>query len=286
MKHIVGLSGGIDSQACALWVRNRYPKEDIILTNSNAGANEHPITVEFIDWYSDNVHSVVRTNAIIGDMWKTPGFAETKGYNSNAALDFPTMAAIKGRFPSRVAQFCTEYLKLIPQRRWIVDSFGHDGIYAGESYCRYVGVRRDESAARRSTVFHRWDDWFDCDLFAPVFDWTKKMCFDYVIAHGEKFNSLYTLGFDRVGCAPCVNSSKDDIVNWSERAPEMIDKVEKWETRTGRTFFHAIRIPGRTGAIGVRDVVAWARTARGGRQELFPVMHEREACESKHGLCE
>jgi hypothetical protein len=25
MKHIVGLSGGIDSQATALWVRNRFP---------------------------------------------------------------------------------------------------------------------------------------------------------------------------------------------------------------------------------------------------------------------
>ena len=29
-KHIVGFSGGIDSQACALWVRNRFPREDVI----------------------------------------------------------------------------------------------------------------------------------------------------------------------------------------------------------------------------------------------------------------
>lgn len=25
MKHIVGFSGGVDSQACARWVLNRYP---------------------------------------------------------------------------------------------------------------------------------------------------------------------------------------------------------------------------------------------------------------------
>lgn len=282
MKHIVGFSGGIDSQACARWVLNRYPAEDVILTNSNAGGNEHPLTVEFVEWYSTNVHPVVTTNAIIGDMWITPGFAETKGYDSNAPLDFATMAAIKGRFPSRVAQFCTEYLKLVPQRRWIKTTFDGTGL----AYQRYTGVRRDESASRASTVFLRWDDYFDCNLIAPCFDWTKQMCFDFVKAHGEKVNPLYTLGFNRVGCAPCVNSGKDDIVNWSERAPEMIEKIERWEAQTGRTFFYAIRIPGRKAPIGVRDVVAWARTARGGKQELFPIMHERDACESKYGLCE
>jgi 3'-phosphoadenosine 5'-phosphosulfate sulfotransferase (PAPS reductase)/FAD synthetase len=65
VKHIVGFSGGIDSQACARWVLNRFPKDDVILTNSDAGGNEHPLTVEFIDWYSENVHPVVRVNAIV-----------------------------------------------------------------------------------------------------------------------------------------------------------------------------------------------------------------------------
>ena len=41
MKHIVGFSGGIDSQACARWVLNRFPVEDVILLNSDAGGNEH-----------------------------------------------------------------------------------------------------------------------------------------------------------------------------------------------------------------------------------------------------
>ena len=43
VKHVVGFSGGIDSQACARWVLNRYPAEDVILLNSDAGGNEHPI---------------------------------------------------------------------------------------------------------------------------------------------------------------------------------------------------------------------------------------------------
>ena len=34
------------------------------------------------------------------------------------------------------------------------------------------------------------------------------------------------------------------------------------------------------------EVVAWAMCDRGGRQGIFPVLLEREPCESKYGLCE
>lgn len=293
MKHIVGFSGGIDSQACARWVLNRYPAEDVILTNSNAGGNEDPLTEEFLDWYSANVHPVVRIHAQVRDMWQTPGFVEvfkTKPGNEWAAelrsddpLTFDIMILIKGRSPSRKAQFCTEILKLRPQRDWILQQFGPGGPYDGEAYCRYTGVRRDESDARKNAPIQQWDTWFDCDLFAPLADWTKQMCFDFVQAHGERVNELYTMGFERVGCAPCINSGKEDILNWATRRPQMIDKIRGWEQRSGRTYF-APRVPGmRTNNID--EVVAWAKTSRGGRQALLPVMHDRPACESKFGLC-
>jgi 3'-phosphoadenosine 5'-phosphosulfate sulfotransferase (PAPS reductase)/FAD synthetase len=284
MKHIVGFSGGIDSQACARWVLNRFPKEDVILTNSNAGEWEHPDTMAFVDWYSENVHPVTRTNAIVADMWRTPGFAETRGFDGNQPLTFELMVKIKGRPPSRKAQFCTEKLKLAPQRRWMRENSQPGGLLA-DGYCRYTGVRRDESDARKNTAFQAYDDWFDCDLFYPLADWTKRMCFDYVKSHGEQINPLYLKGFNRVGCAPCVNSGKEDITNWAQRSPETIDKVRSLEESTGRTFFAPV-IPGFVGNNFIDDVVRWAGSARGGRQDLFPIMHEREACESKYGLCE
>lgn len=283
-KHIVGFSGGIDSQACARWVLNRYRAEDVILTNSTAGGWEDRRTIEFVHWYSQNVHPVVVIDAIIGDMWETPGFAETKGYDSNAPLDFKTMAQIKGCPPSRRAQFCTELLKLRPQRRWIRASFGPGGQYEGCDYVRYTGVRRDESSKRKAQPFEQWDSWYDCPLHAPIADWTKQMCFDYVRAHGEQINPLYALGFNRVGCAPCINSGKEDLLNWQARAPENIDKVRELERVTGRTFFAPV-VPGmRMNTID--DVMRWAGTSRGGRQDVFPILHEREGCESKYGLCE
>lgn len=284
MKHIVGFSGGIDSQACARWVLNRYPKDDVILTNSSAGQWEDPLTIEHVDWYSANVHPIVRTDAIIADIWRTPGYAEVRGFASNDPLTFQMMVAIKGRPPSRKAQFCTEILKLQPQRRWMREVFGPGGMYAGETFCRYTGVRRDESQARKDAPFETWDTWFDCELFYPIADWTKQMCFDYIKAHSEQINPLYAMGFGRVGCMPCINSGKEDLINIDVRRPEAIAKVHKLEAETGRTFF-APMVPGMA-TNDLDAVLAWAKTKRGGRQSTFDVMFDRPACESKYGLCE
>ena len=73
-KHVVGFSGGVDSQVCAYQVRKQYPPEDVILLNSQAGRNEHPMTVAFINWYSANVFPVIETIPLIKDL----GTAGTK----------------------------------------------------------------------------------------------------------------------------------------------------------------------------------------------------------------
>ncbi len=120
MKHVVGFSGGVDSQACALWVRRKFAKEDVILLNSQAGRNEHPLTVEHIRWYSENVHPVIECVPRTKDLG-TRGTKEgatrdrRQEFDDEDELTFDRLAYIKGRFPSRKAQFCTEHLKLAPQ---------------------------------------------------------------------------------------------------------------------------------------------------------------------------
>lgn len=277
MKHIVGFSGGIDSQACARWVLNRFPVENVILVNSNAGGNEHPLTTEFVAEYSEKVHPVVAIIPLVSDIWKTEGFAETKGLDGSAELTFPMLIKIKKRPPARTAQFCTEMLKLNPTKRWILANIS-------DEYERYSGVRRDESEKRKNTPLRKWDDFFDCYVNHPITDWTKQMCFDYVRQHNEPINPLYSLGFERVGCAPCVNSGKEDIKRWADRFPEMIDKLRGWEAQTGISFFP----PCVPGALHNRidEVVAWSRTDRGGKQFNIFNNIERPACESKFGLCE
>lgn len=277
MKHIVGFSGGIDSQASANWVLNRFPHEDVILLNSDAGGNEHPLTTQFILEFSRAVHPVVMVTPIHADMWATPGFAETRGYDSNAPLSFLDMIKIKGRPPSRKAQFCTEKLKLRPSLRWIKEN-------VHEPYVRYSGLRRDESDSRKQTPYHEHDEWFQCETWHPIFDWTKQMCFDYCQSLGQSVNTLYKLGFNRVGCAPCINNNRQDIRNWAKRFPEMIEKIRGWERESKRTFFAPL-VPGKyTNAID--EVVEWANCERGGRQYSLEVLAPAPVCESAFGLCE
>src|SRR5260370_653137 len=131
MKRIVGFSGGIDSQAVAGLVLDKYG-DDTLLLNSNAGENEDPLTNLFVDLYSVNVYPVIRCNAIVADLGKTPNYLETAkakdtktahaiaaAHDDQESLTFTTMIRFKTRPPSRTNQFCTEILKLRPQKRWI-----------------------------------------------------------------------------------------------------------------------------------------------------------------------
>jgi len=284
MKHIVGFSGGIDSQACAGLVLDKYGPDDVILLNTSAGENEHEITTEFIRWYSDNVHPVITVPALVSDLWAHDGLrvhvsekkAREKGYLPEQELKFGDMMLLKGRGPSSQAQFCTEILKLRPIRRWLKENMKDD-------FERYTGVRRDESENRKNTPDREWDKFFDCYVNHIVAGWAKVQCFLFVQERGEKYNPLYLKGFLRIGCAPCINCRKDEIELWDYHFPEVIVKVRGYETLSNRTFFPPI-VPGRH-INDIDDVVQWSKTEHGGRQ--YPLVpKEHTACESKYGLCE
>jgi len=154
----------------------------------------------------------------------------------------------------------------------------------GEDYDRYTGLRRDESDQRAETPAEEFDECFGCQVHHPVRLWTKQDAFDYVLQAGEEVNPLYSLGFTRVGCAPCINSSRADIRNWAKRFPEMIDRVRFYEEQSGLTFF-APMIPGKE-MNNIDLVVEWANCERGGRQYSLEVIMLAPVCESKFGLCE
>lgn len=286
--HVVGFSGGIDSQACALWVRQQFPAESIILLNTDAGGNEHPLTVEFIQWYSAHIFPVTVVPALVKDLkgrGTEPGKAKDRRdeFSDEDVLTFDRLAYIKGRFPSRKMQFCTEHLKLAPQRRWTDEHL----VSQGQDFERYNGVRIDESLARRNTPTRSWSEYFNCYMNYPLRTWKKAECFAFVQTAGERINPLYELGFGRVGCAPCVNSGKGDVRLWAARYPEMIDKIRTWEKRVGSTFF-APCVPGMS-INWIDEVVSWARTTHGGTQFELPMLEAdvaAGACMSKYGLCE
>lgn len=285
-KHIVGFSGGIDSQATLRWVRNRFGDENAIALNSQAGRWEHDLTASFVRSYSKSVFPITEVVPLVKDIWITDGWAEKEhGLAGDQELTMELLVEIKKRSPSRTAKFCTEILKLRPQRRWTTENFQVGGQYEEWDYVRYTGVRRQESKSRENTPFVFHDKFFDCDVHCPLADWTKQMCFDYVRYHDEPVNPLYSLGFERVGCMPCIEAGKEEIARIADRFPESIDKVRALEEKTGKTFF-APKVPGlHTNTID--QCVAWSRTMRGNVDPgPFAIIVQREACESKYGLCE
>lgn len=319
MKHVLGFSGGADSQAVALWLRQRYPAEDVILTNADPGGNEHPMTTEFIAWYSEHIHPVITIVPQVRDMLgRAPRKIYELALEPTEPLTFDLLALVKGCYPSTRKRFCTTHLKLEPMRRWCYEngarglnpkrSLYRDGKLVGEQdgwygplpyvdgmlsdgYERYAGVRRDESASRANVDEREYDDYFMCWLNRPISTWTKTQVFEFLAGHGEPVNPLYKLGLGRVGCAPCVNSGKEDIRLWAAHFPEMIDKVRGWERRVGKTFFPPCIPTGRGGRRHgfVDEVVEWAKTVHGGSQYELPLLEadiRAGFCMSKYGLCE
>jgi len=290
LKHVVGFSGGVDSQACLRWVRDTFGDANVIALNSDVGGHEHPITTAFVEEYSETVFPITTVTPLIRDLGgrgTRPGATRDRRqeFSDDDVMTFDRLAYIKGMFPSRKRQFCTEHLKLVPQRRWCDENLTGNGI----PFERYAGVRCDESDGRKDTPERKWDEYFDCWINYPIRCWTKMECFVTLKLRGEKTNPLYAMGFRRVGCAPCINSGKDDILNWATRSPDMIDKVRVWERQTGMPFFMPC-VPGMKRNF-IDDVVKWAKTVRGGRQQslLLPVIQDEAdqgMCSSNYGLCE
>ena len=111
------------------------------------------------------------------------------------------------------------------------------------------------------------------------------------------------MGMVRVGCMPCINCRKNELLEISKRFPGEVERISEWEEIVGlaskrkqSTFFSSPtrNIKGDEAekeewlkSQDVYKVVEWAKTARGGRQRDF--LREQDdgpVCSSIYGLCE
>ena len=208
---------------------------------------------------------------------------------------FLDLCMLKGRFPSRKAQFCTERLKLEP-----INAVTHPLLEAGHTVVSWIGERADESterAAKPTLERHRWEGGGNLILWRPIHKWTKPECFALAKRHGVKPNPLYQMGMGRVGCF-CINATKGEIAQVDRRFPEIIERIAKWQAivasvsrRQSATYFKGTADDPLTGDI--RRMVEWALTSRGGKQfSLLDAITRAEdeergpMCESAYGLCE
>lgn len=217
----------------------------------------------------------------------------------------------KGRFPSRKAQFCTEELKVKP----IDDHVTRPILAAGRHVISWQGVRAAESFERSLLPpFQRLANHDDLPgrlyVYRPLLRVESvEEVFAIAARHGVPANPLYGWGLKRVGCFPCVNCTKDEIALVDQFFPEQIIRLETWEIivseaskRGHATFFAVSNDPVMAAeweahfhagtlsreifrAFGIRRMVEWAKTDRGGRQYPLFGREPSFAC-NQWGACE
>lgn len=313
----VSVSGGKDSTVTLLLALERLPREAVFPVFADVG-NEHPLTYGYIQYLEERLGlQIKRVRADFSDWWwerrnyvrdEWPKPAPAKGWPDGVPADivarvlavfnkgptgnpFLDLCVIKGRFPSRRAQFCTDFLKKRPLNEHINGLVAERHPEAVESW---QGVRADESD-NRARLPERETGGELFTVYRPILRWTAERVFEQLRKHGVEPNPLYKLGMARVGCMPCINVSKDELLNISQRFPEHIDRIAEWEAvvadaskRSNATFIPSPEDRGDGLLHSIRERVEWAKTARGGvNLDLFRCMEpEPASCSSRYGLCE
>lgn len=114
-RHVLGLSGGKDSAALAVYMRSRIPEMEYFFCDTG---KELPETYEFLQ----------RLEAVLGK----------RIVRLNADRDFDHWLFVyQGALPSPQMRWCTRMLKLKPFEQWIGD----------DSTVTYIGIRADEDRA-------------------------------------------------------------------------------------------------------------------------------------------
>lgn len=327
MLHVVNLSGGKDSQVCAIIAAERGLPFRLVMADTG---NESTITTDHAAYVAEFVGvplEVVRADftqrlagkrAFIRRKWANAGVPQARIDRALEILQptgnpFLDLCLWKGRFPSRMAQFCTEELKANAVEKHVVGPALEKGLVA-----QWLGVRRDESLNRRhAPMFQRVRRKPRSMLFfRPIIHWTAENVFSFTNAMGARHNPLYREGMSRVGCFPCINANKGELRQIGLRFPEAVEKIMEWEflvadaSKCGAATFFAFDVTPEGAAMSKRlraikdpearkaasdaapwpkadEVFDWAKTGRGGRQfDLLTHADDGVACSSMYGLCE
>nr|OAI70760.1 hypothetical protein RSP597_15860 [Ralstonia solanacearum] len=317
--HIVSMSGGKDSTATAILALELHGADACRFVFADTG-NEHEVTYEYALHYLPRALGiridVVRADFADEFATKRANLARIAAGESEAAIygnrqfkyrwtpetaaralellhptgvPFLDLCLVRGGFPSRKRQFCTEYLKRNPLTEYALD--WADAGYHVESW---QGVRADESEARRWLPAYEYRG-ARMAIYRPILRWRIEDVFEAHRVAGVEPNPLYRKGMGRVGCMPCINCSKGELREIARRFPEHIERIAEWERlvsqvcrpRTPVSFFH-LGTQGHAGQSSTIDaVVEWSRTTRGGRQyDLLADLAEPTSCSSAYGLCE
>ncbi|MBJ6609974.1 MAG: phosphoadenosine phosphosulfate reductase family protein [Candidatus Thiothrix moscowensis] len=300
--NILSISGGKDSTAMLLLALERGVAFRAVFADTG---NEHQAVYDYLPYLeqqtgvkiehvkADFTAEISRKRDYAQTVWQEEGIAASIIADALSVL-YPTgnpfldLCLWKGRFPSRMAQFCTEELKRNPVLEQVILPALENGTVES-----WQGVRADESA-KRAKYTERTDQGGGLTIYRPILTWTVQDVFAIHRKHGIQPNPLYLQGMGRVGCMPCINAGKAELAEIAQRFPAEVARIREWErlvgmaSKRGASTFFAPDKDSQNHVAGIDTVMQWAKTERGGKvYSLFsqPAMYTG-GCASAYGLCD
>ena len=203
-RHILSLSGGKDSTALAIYLRDRVPNMEYIFHDTG---KELPDTLDYIE----------RLEAYLGK----------RVVRTTTREDFDDVLRTKGgMLPSNKRRWCTELLKLKPFETYIGD----------EPCINYVGIRADEDRIgyvshkpNIKAVFPFREDGIDYEGVVSILE-----------DAGLGMPPYTSWGRTRSGCFFCFYQQKIEWVRLKQHYPERFEEAKGYEKPNrvnGKVFY-------------------------------------------------
>jgi hypothetical protein len=199
-RHVLGISGGKDSAALAVYVRQQYPELDIDYFFTDTG-KELPEVYEFLG----------RLEGFLGK--------PIARLNPRRGFDF-WLREYNHFLPSAQTRWCTRKLKLGPFEDWI-----RPMLAAGDKVTSYVAIRSDEEYREGYTSKHE-----NLTVKLPFREGgiDKHGVFDILDSSGVGIPKYYDWR-SRSGCTFCFFQQKIEWVRLKERHPEAFEEAKQYE---------------------------------------------------------
>jgi len=199
-KHVLGLSGGKDSAALAVYMAQNYPEIDVEYFFTDTG-KELPEVYDFLG--------------------RLEGFVGKEILRLNPDRDFDFWLKQYNNFlPSPQARWCTKQLKLRPFEQWL-KPFLDDGTHVYS----YVAIRADEEF--RDGYLSKKDN---LEVRLPFKDdgIDKEQVIEILQDSGLGLPDYYDWR-SRSGCTFCFYQQKIEWVRLKERHPEAFEEAKAYE---------------------------------------------------------
>ena len=197
VRHILGLSGGKDSTALAIYMRDHVPDMEYFFCDTGA---ELPETYEYL----------AKLEVYLGK--------KIVRLSSDRTFDH-WLKIYRGTLPSPNMRWCTKVLKIEPLEKWI----GEDKAIS------YVGLRADE-ASRKGYISTKKNM---MSVFPFIDDGLELRDIENLLLESGLGKPSYYEWRSRSGCYFCFYQRKSEWIQLSERHPSLFKAAINYEQKAG-----------------------------------------------------